>query len=84
MQPTDVVYGSSTELSIKLLGSKVPEVMDSVRPKVQDVVSGKSVPLFNHHHLSAQQSQLYGSPKATGATTDDQTLRRQDTQTIIR
>ncbi len=75
--PTDVVYRSSTELSIELLSSKVPEVLDGVRPKVQDIVPGERVPFFNHHHLGTKQSQLYGSPKATGTATNDETLWKQ-------
>lgn len=72
-----MVYRSSTELSIEFLGSKVPEVLDSVRPKVQDIVPGEGVSFFNHHHLGTKQSQLYGSPKAAGTATNDETLLKQ-------
>jgi len=78
-----VVYRSSAELSIELLGSKVPEIMDSVRPKMQDIVPREGVPLFNHHHLCAKQSQLYGGPKATWATTNNETLWKQTSMVFI-
>lgn len=69
-----MVYRSCAELSIELLGSKVPEVMDGVWPKVQNIVPGERVPFFDHHHFGAQQGQFYGGPKATWAATNDETL----------
>lgn len=44
---------------------------------MQDIVPREGVPLFYHHHLGTQQSQLYGGPKAAGAATNDETLREQ-------
>lgn len=35
---TDMVYGSGAELAVELLSTEVPEVVDGVRPKVENVV----------------------------------------------
>lgn len=75
---TDVVDGSSTEFAIKLLGAEASEVMDGVGPQVQHVVPGEGVPLLDHHHLGAHQSELDGGAQAAGASSDDEALTRQE------
>ena len=79
---TDVVYGSSTEFAIELLGPEAPEVMDGVGPQMQHVVPGEGVPLLNHHHLGPQQSQLDGRTQTTRAPSDDQTLERETSSSV--
>lgn len=71
---TDVVDGTSAELSIELLGPESPEVMNGVGPEVEHIVPGESVPLLDHHHFAAEQGQLDGRSQTAGAATDDQTL----------
>lgn len=75
---TDVVYGSSTEFAVELLGPEAPEVVDGVGPQMQHVVPGEGVPLLNHHDLGPQKSQLDGRPQATWASPDDQALQGQE------
>lgn len=48
---TDVVYGSSTEFPVKLLGPEAPQVMNSKGPKMKHVVSGEGVSLLQHHNF---------------------------------
>lgn len=74
---TDVVDGSSTEFAIKLFGAEASQVMNGVGPEVQHVVPGERVSLLNHHHLGAHQSELDGGAQATGASPDDEALKRQ-------
>lgn len=69
-----MIDSTSTELSIELLGSKAPEVVDGEGPKVQHVVSGEGVPLLQEHHSGPQKSQLDGCTQAAWPRTDDQTL----------
>ncbi len=72
-----MVDGAGTELSIELLGSQAPEVMYGEGPQVEHIVPREGVSLLNHHHLTAQQSQLNGCAKTTGTTANDQTLNSQ-------
>lgn len=53
---TDMVYGSGAELAVELLSAEVPEVVDGVRPKMENVVPGERVPLLDHHHFGAEES----------------------------
>lgn len=53
---TDVVYGSGAELAVELLSAEVPEVLDGVRPKVENIVSGERVPLLDHYHFGSEES----------------------------
>ena len=69
-----MVYGSSTEFPIEFLSSEVPEVMDSERPKVENIIPGEGVSLLNHHNLGSQQGQLYGYTQSTWTTTNAETL----------
>lgn len=78
-----MVDGASAELAIELFGAEAPEVVDGVRPQVEHVVSRKGVSLFDNHHLTAQQSQLNGSPQATGTPTDNQTLKERERKIMI-
>lgn len=48
--------------------------MNGEGPEMEDVVPGESVPLLDHHHLTAQQGQLDGRPQAARATADNQAL----------
>lgn len=73
---TDVVNGSSTKFAIKLFGAEASQVMNGVGPKVQNVVPGEGVPLLDHHHLGAHQSELDGGAQAAGAASDDEALKR--------
>lgn len=75
---TDMVYGSSAELAVELLRAEVPEVVDGVRPKMENVVPGERVPLLDHHHFGSEESELYGRTQAAGASTDDQALGRNE------
>lgn len=75
---TDMVYGSGAELAVELLCAEVSEVVDGVRPKMEDVVPGERVPLLDHHHFGSEKRQLDGRTQATGASADDQTLRRNE------
>ena len=71
-----MVYGSSTELAVELLSAEVLEVIYGVGPEVQHIVPGESVSLLDQNHFGSQEGQLNGCAKATGATANDQTLRR--------
>lgn len=55
-----MVYGSGAELAVELLSAEVPEVVDGVRPKMENVVPGERIPLLDHHHFGSEESQLYG------------------------
>lgn len=55
---TNMIYGSCTKLSIKLLGSEATQVLDGERPEMEDVVPGESVSLFHEHHPRSQKTQL--------------------------
>lgn len=79
-----MVDGTSTELAVEFLGPESPEVMNCVGPQMEHVVPGEGVPLFNHHHLAAQQTQLNGCPQSTWTPTDDQTLRSVTEKTLMR
>lgn len=74
---TDVVNGSGTEFAIELFGAEASQVMNGVGPEVQHVVPGERVPLLDHHHLGTHQGELDGGAQATGASTDDEALKRQ-------
>ena len=71
---TDVVNGSSTELSVELLGPEAPEVMDGERPEVEDVVPGEGIPLLQQHHSGPQEPQLYCCTQTTWPRPNDHTL----------
>lgn len=74
-----MVYGSGAELAIELLRAEVPEVVDGVRPKMENIVPGERVPLLDHHRFGSEESQLYGCAQSTGASADDQALRGKET-----
>lgn len=73
-----MVYGSGTELSIKLFGPKAPQVMDSKGPKMEHIVPRKRVPLLNEHHFGAHQGELYSSSQAAGTSSDDEALSEEE------
>lgn len=75
---TDVVDGAGTELSIELLGSKAPEVMDGEGPEVENVVPREGVSLLDYHHFTAQQGQFNGCPQTTRTPANHQTLSKRD------
>lgn len=77
-----MVDGASAELSIELLGSEAPEVVDSEGPQVEHIIPGKGVPLLDHHHLTAQQCQLDGCPQTTRATANDQALNKKQKKRV--
>lgn len=74
---TDVVNGSSTEFAIKLFGAEASQVMNGVGPEVQHVVPGEGVPLLDHHHPGAHQSELDGGAQAARTSSDDEALKRE-------
>lgn len=57
---TDMVDGSSTKLAVELLGSKTPQILNGVRPKMEHIVSGECIPLLQQNHLGSKEAQLYG------------------------
>lgn len=73
---TDVVDGASAELSIELLGSEAPQVMDGKRPEVQHIVPGEGVPLLHHNHFGPQVGKFNGSAQTTWSSPNDETLQR--------
>lgn len=72
---TDMVDGPCTEFAVELFGTKAPQVMDGEWPQMQNIISGKGVPLLYHHHLGSQEGQVDGCTKATGSSPNDQTLQ---------
>lgn len=68
---TDVINRSCTELPVEFLCSQSPEVMDGEGPEMQHIVPWESVPLLHDHNLGSQEGKLYGSPQATGATSNN-------------
>lgn len=73
-----MVDGSGTEFSIELFGPQSPQVMNGIGPKMEHIVPGKRVPLFNHHHFSTQQGKFNGSPQAAGTSSDDEALNKRE------
>lgn len=64
-----------TKFSVKLLARHLLQVCNHKRPQVQDVVTGKTVPLLNHQDMgSTQQLQLDRRPQATRTATDDEAV----------
>lgn len=80
---TDVVNGSSTKFAIKLFGAEASQVMNGVGPEVQYVVPGEGVPLLDHHHPGAHQSELDGGAQAAGASSDDEALKREGEISVV-
>ncbi len=74
---TDVVDGAGTELSIELLCSEGPQVVDGEGPQVEHVVPGEGVSLLQQHHPSSHEAQLHRRPQTTGPRPDDHTLANQ-------
>ena len=72
-----MIYGAGAEFAVELFGPEAAQVVDGVRPKVQHIVPGEGVPLLDHHHFGAHQSQLNGCAQATGAPSNDQALNAQ-------
>lgn len=72
---TDVIYRSSAELAIELLGTQTSEVMNCEGPEMQDIVPGKCVSLLYHHHFGPEESQLDRSPQATWTPSNYQALK---------
>lgn len=72
---TDMVYRSCTEFSIELLGAKSTQVLNGERPKVEDIVAGKSISLLQQYHLGSQKSKLYSRAQPTRACSNNQTLQ---------
>lgn len=55
-----MIDSTSTELPVKLLGPKAPEVLDSEGPEVQHIVPGESISFLQQHNFGPQESQLDG------------------------
>lgn len=72
---TDVIQGASAETAIEFLGSKCPQVLDSERPKVQHIVSGKDLSFLYHHHVCSKESQFNSWAETTGPCPNDQALK---------
>lgn len=72
-----MIQSPRAKFAVELLGSQPTQVIDGVRPEVQHVIPGERVPLLQYHHLSPQQSQLYGCPQPARPCTQHQALRRE-------
>lgn len=57
---TDMIDSTGAELSIELLGSEAPEVLDGEGPEVQHVVPGEGISLLQQHHLGTEERELDG------------------------
>ncbi len=55
-----MIDSTSTELSIELLCSEAPEVLDGEGPEVQHIVPGEGVSLLQKNHFGPHESQLDG------------------------
>lgn len=66
-----MVNGSSAELAKKLLSSKCLEVGNEERPEMQNVITGETVALLDHHSLGTQQGHFYGNTKTTRTRSND-------------
>ena len=69
---TNVVDGAGAELAVELFGPHTSEVMDVVRPQMEDIVSGKAIPLFDHHHFGSEKLRFYGCPQTAWTRADHQ------------
>lgn len=81
---TDVVNGASAELSVELLGSQAPQVVDGEWPEVQHIVPGEGVPLFHHDHFGPQEGKLNGGSQATRSTPNDETLQKTERRETLK
>lgn len=77
-----MIDSTGAELSVELLGTEAPEVLDREGPEVQHVVPREGVSLLQQHHFGPQESQLDGRAQAARSGTDDQTLEADGTEAL--
>lgn len=56
---TYMVYGASTKLSVELLCTKTPQILNGERPQMEDIVAGESISLLQQDHLGSQKAKFY-------------------------
>lgn len=71
-----MIYGAGTKFSIELFCAKAPQILNSERPKVEDIVAGESISLLQQHHLGSQKAKFYSRAQATWSCSNDQTLQK--------
>lgn len=68
---TDMINSTRTELSVELLGTEAPEVLDCKGPEVQHIVPWEGVSLLQQDHFGPQESQFDGCAQAAWSSTND-------------
>lgn len=72
--PTYVVNSASAEFSEELLGAERLEIVDEVRPEMEDVIAREALPLLHNHRLAAHQRHFDGGTQTARPATNNQHL----------